>query len=175
MSIQNIFRFYLLFIVLINFSCKKDKPIEPPQPAPQAKFNYFECKVDGVDWKPCGPMTVSLQMGQYFQNSYFDLSAHNYCENSEIYFKLNSFFGVSNYILGTDSLSYFVYEEFNDSAIATTFKTDSLRGGFIKITSWDTVRQTISGNFEVEVFSQKLNKVKRITSGKFENFHYYKF
>ncbi|MFZ6052958.1 hypothetical protein [Halocola ammonii] len=68
-NIHTHFKLFLLFGVFAAFSsCKKDQPYDPSE----SMDNYFEGKVNGVQFEPDGNGVLSWMNGAYYPNGYLD-------------------------------------------------------------------------------------------------------
>lgn len=166
----------MLTITMVTSQCKKDpSPDSPPSPPPE-KNNYFVAKVDGKDWKTCGPITAPWLTAQYFQNNYFDIEGKNTCEtiNSYIYMKIFNLNDTGYYILGgnTQNIGEYYYYT-SSSGIPIEYKTNTFYTGTSYITKFDTAAKKISGTFQFSAFNVDSNKIISITNGDMENITFY--
>ena len=166
--------FFFSCLSLGSSCCKKDNP---PPTSNYIPPNSMSAKINGIDWKNCGPPTLPNIGGQYFQGNYFDIEGTAYCQqgNPDIYMKIFNLADTGYYNLGgtTNNRGEVNGPSIDSHGSRVRFTTDAIHIGGIQVSKFDITNKKISGTFQFDAFNVDSNKVVKVTDGKINDVTFY--
>jgi hypothetical protein len=175
----------ILFLAMLLGSCEDNHTTNPTQNKPPAEEQLppitttgagtFGCKVNGKVWvaksnKTGWPPTYASinRPAQYETNI-----SGSFINGNTDYVIINILFKNENktdYLIGfnNDNSPKGQYYDIDKN---TFWRTDSIRGGGIKLLRYDTLNQIISGTFFFDCINKETGDVLKITEGRFD-MHY---
>lgn len=163
--------FLLTFILLCSSKCKED-PLPAPNPTTEEPTDEISCLINGVEWKTGPPFLLSkpktdITIQKTFNGYYLSLHAHKTDDKGTLKEIIDFSCPYDTTKLGIYQINYSPYIYTDDNTKSVDYELDTLLKRNLIITSINTQKQFIKGEFNYRAINRKEKDTINITNGKF--------